>query len=1012
MRFKLSEKFVDSYKSKKPPFGFNGLGELVYRRTYSRIKTDSTNEEWYETVERVVNGTYNMQKEHIEKAALGWNSHKAQKSAQEMYDRMYNMKFLPPGRGLWAMGSPIIEDKKLYAALNNCSYVSTEFLKDDPAKPFCFLMDASMLGVGVGFDTKGSGQIIIKGPDSKRTKDVYVISDDREGWVESLRRLIESYFYGTAIVEFDYSKVRKAGEVIKTFGGTSSGPEPLMQLHDNVRKFLDKDVGQLMTMTNIVDVMNMIGKCVVSGNVRRSAEIVFGDANDEDYLDLKDYTKNPRREEFGWASNNSVVVEVGHSYKKASERTRINGEPGYFWIDNAKAYGRMADPINNKDSKSTGCNPCVEQTLESYELCCVSKDTPLQTRLGIRHIVDTVGKIIEVWNGDNWSKVTPFLAGSNKTLYRVTISDGSYLDCTDDHKWSVKSKTGKVYKQVTTKELFKGDVVSEFIIDKEYSGVYNENAYEWGLFAGDGYIDKNYPMLIVCGDKKKLIDLGIKGRLYKEQIKEGYTNPVNRINLVDYLNLEQATELNDKTKGLPIWVSQMDKNSLLEFVAGYIETDGNVCHQVNTDNYRLFGTEKKIRDMQLLLRRVGINHSTIYCVGEEGEETNFGIRNYSLWCCYIPSYECSIIPTRIKVATRFGSRYKINNAYPESVIDAARNQKIVSVEELPGLHNTYCFSEPINHMGVFGNVLTYQCLVESFPARHESLDDYKRTLKFAYLYAKTVTLGNTHWPETNRVMLRNRRIGCSVSGVAQFLAKHGIEPLRKWLEEGYSTIQRYDEDYSNWLCIPRSIKTTSVKPSGSVSLLAGATPGMHFPEARFYIRRVRMSKNSTLVEPLRKAGYHIEPATGEEEQSVAVEIPVDVGENVRVLKDVSMWEQLALAAFLQKYWSDNQVSSTITFNPDTEGPQLEHALNFYQYQLKGISFLPRKSEGAYKQMPYEAITEDLFKELNKNLKKVNFKKVTNEKANIEVFCDGDTCTFDPKALIAAKAKAEGEKNVG
>ena len=1684
MKFKLSEKFVDGYKSKKPPFGFNGLGELVYRRTYSRIKTDGSNEEWYETVERVINGTYNMQKEHIEKYSLGWNSHKAQKSAQEMYDRMFNMKFLPPGRGLWAMGSQIIEEKKLYAALNNplgldtlvltkeygwikigdikestitiltntklygrddsinataiwkestlsnielqpcieikyvskfgdeyttiasknhrwfrrkntyakwervtteelnigdwlprtkpqktykiskqgiehgyffgdgtrsngelhqfgkntsilkklfnnvedlepiesgeshsvvrqcplawalipnryyiddnryiygflagyfaadgslntsgrasicssrkeelesvallfnkigirtldvkllstesnfkeervlyelvfdttdvdedffifeehreifkdkhdnkqqdwlritemkdvgfkhvrcvsveyyeqfvingfcltsnCSFVSTENIKDDPSKPFCFLMDASMLGVGVGFDTKGAGTILIKGPDTKRTKDIFIITDDREGWVESLSRLLESHFYGIAQVEFDYGKIRKAGEPIKTFGGTSSGHEPLKQMHDTIRDILAKEAGQMISMTNIVDIMNVIGKCVVSGNVRRSAEIVFGEANDEDYLDLKDYTKNPRRQEFGWASNNSVVVKVGANYKKASERTRINGEPGYFWLDNARSYGRMGDAINNKDSKSTGCNPClvgdtwiltsngprkinelinipfiaivngtprtshkgfwstgikevfqiqtsrgyiieatdnhkfhilsheadiwrevkdlsvgqkialsdhrfhinqnqwgsinnrdedigwllgslvgdgtfassggacldywgstaydmaniaynrinahlenhhdvtilpqlqeekfhihckaladegkilgitkdnkkitdavekqsalfykgflrglfdadgsvqgtqskgvsvrlnqsdlellkraqrmlsrlgilstiyenrrsagfrllpdgkggekeyycidnhelvisghnlqiyfdligfddsnkmsrlsgllagykrslnfqsyedeiisiksigqkevfdttieevhefcangfrahncVEQTLESYELCCVSKDTPLQTRLGIRQIIDTVGKSIEIWNGDNWSQVVPFLAGSNKTLYRVTISDGSYLDCTNDHKWSVRSKTGKVYKQVETQNLYKGDIVAEFDIDKEYSGVYNENAYEWGLFAGDGYIDKNYPMLIVCGDKKKLINLGIKGRLYKEQIKEGYTDPVNRINLVDYLNLERATELNDKTKGLPIWVSQMDKTSLLEFIAGYIETDGNVCHQENTDNYRIFGTEKKMRDMQLLLRRVGINHSSIYCVGEEGEETNFGIRNYALWCCYIPSYECSIIPTRIKIATRFGSRYKINNAYPESIIDAARNQKIVSVEELPGLHNTYCFSEPVNHMGVFGNVITYQCLVESFPDRHDNLEDYKRTLKFAYLYAKTVTLGNTHWPETNRVMLRNRRIGCSVSGVAQFLAKNGIEQLRVWLEDGYKTIQEYDENYSNWLCIPRSIKTTSVKPSGSVSLLAGATPGMHFPESRFYIRRVRMSKNSTLIEPLRKAGYVIEPASGEEEQSVAVEIPVDVGDGVRVLKEVSMWEQLALAAFLQKYWSDNQVSSTITFDPATEGPQIEYALNFYQYQLKGISFLPRKEYGAYKQMPYEAITEEQFKLKSKDLKKVNFKKVTNEKANVEVFCDGDTCTFNP-----------------
>jgi hypothetical protein len=104
-------------------------------------------------------------------------------------------------------------------------------------------------------------------------------------------------------------------------------------------------------------------------------------------------------------------------------------------------------------------------------------------------------------------------------------------------------------------------------------------------------------------------------------------------------------------------------------------------------------------------------------------------------------------------------------------------------------------------------------------------------------------------------MLRNRRIGCSVSGVAQFVTKHGIEELRQWLESGYDTIQDYDNLYSEWLAIPKSIKTTSVKPSGTVSLLAGATPGVHFPESRFYIRRMRLAKNSKLVKPLKKAGY-------------------------------------------------------------------------------------------------------------------------------------------------------------
>ena len=123
VKFKLSENFVTKYKNKKAPFGFNGLGELVYMRTYSRIKENGKNERWWETVQRVVEGTYTMQMNWIESHQLGWNPWQAQKSAQEMYERIFNMKFLPPGRGLWAMGTPITEEKNLYAALNNCAFV-------------------------------------------------------------------------------------------------------------------------------------------------------------------------------------------------------------------------------------------------------------------------------------------------------------------------------------------------------------------------------------------------------------------------------------------------------------------------------------------------------------------------------------------------------------------------------------------------------------------------------------------------------------------------------------------------------------------------------------------------------------------------------------------------------------------------------------------------------------------------------------------------------------------------
>ena len=116
-----------------------------------------------------------------------------------------------------------------------------------------------------------------------------------------------------------------------------------------------------------------------------------------------------------------------------------------------------------------------------------------------------------------------------------------------------------------------------------------------------------------------------------------------------------------------------------------------------------------------------------------------------------------------------------------------------------------------------------------------------------------------------------------MSGIAQFVANRGIGVLQDWMDKGYEHIQDLDKEYSDWMAIPRSIKTTSIKPSGTVSLLAGATPGIHFPESRHYIRRMRLGVGSTLVKPLEKAGYKIEPAFGSEDTTLVVEIPVDVG---------------------------------------------------------------------------------------------------------------------------------------
>ena len=657
MILKLKEEFINRYREIKPDFGFNGLGEIAYLRSYSRLKEDGTNEQWFETVRRVVEGTYSIQKDHILKYQLGWNEEDGQESAQEMYDRIFRMKFLPPGRGLWAMGTDIIEEKKLFIALNNCAFVSTETIDKDFSKPFEFMMDFSMLGVGVGFDVKGANKVLIQKPTISDIE--YTIPDTREGWVYSLKLLINSYLRGGTKFVFKYNMLRPKGAPIKTFGGKSAGAAPLIKLHNQIDHILTKNIGNCLSAENIVDIMNMIGVCVIAGNVRRSAQIVFGDPTDKEYLKLKDYRwdvetesyigSKIHRAEYGWTSNNSVFVEAGQDYKDLAAQTATNGEPGYYWLKNAQQYGRMNGIVDNKDHRASGGNPCLEQTLESYEMCC---------------------------------------------------------------------------------------------------------------------------------------------------------------------------------------------------------------------------------------------------------------------------------------------------------------------------------------------------LVETFPTRHESLADFKRTLKFAYLYAKTVTLGTTHWVETNRVQLRNRRIGTSVSGVAQFIDKHGIDELKTWLTSGYEIIQHYDNIYSNWLAIPKSIKTTSVKPSGTVSLLAGVTPGIHYPESNYYIRRIRLSINSDLIPHLLEAGYKVEPDVKEPNDTMVVEIPVAV-EGVRTVKDISMWEQLSIAAFMQEHWADNQVSCTITFNKK-EKEQISHALNYFQYKLKGVSFLPKVEKLLYEQMPYEEISKEKYDELIKGIDLLSISG-TKEKSVPERFCNNDTC---------------------
>jgi ribonucleoside-diphosphate reductase alpha chain len=643
--FSLNKPTTDHLATLTPAFGFGGFGELVYYRTYSRHRKTGGQESWADTVIRVIEGAFTIRQRHYQENKLPFDTAFHQTLASEMAFAMFEMKWLPPGRGLWAMGTEYVFERGS-AALQNCGATTTE----DLALAADWCMDMLMCGVGVGWDTSWNGKVNRSEIGESET---FVIPDSREGWVASVRALVEYWTTGgRPYPEFDYSLIRPAGAVIKGFGGTASGYQPLKQLHDRINLTFASYLTDMIDKTRTVaDVMNAIGACVVAGNVRRSAQIALGGIDDDTFLNLKNYDRFPDRMDIGWMSNNSVVLKHHKDFENLpaiAERIRDNGEPGLINLLNVQRYGRLGEEMPDA---ATLFNPCAEQPLEDKELCT---------------------------------------------------------------------------------------------------------------------------------------------------------------------------------------------------------------------------------------------------------------------------------------------------------------------------------------------------LVEVFPSRCKNKAEFERSLYYATWYASTVTLLPTHRPETNAVMQRNRRIGVSISGVTEALAKFGAAGLTRALRDGYKIVRKTNKDLARASGTPESIRVTTIKPSGSISQLAGCSPGAHFPTFNHAIRRIRVGKDTTVGQFLATSGLpHEDDAYSA--NTYVFEFPIKC-ELARPAKEVSAWEQFALLTMLQREWSDNAVSQTIYFDQEKEGPQVEHMLAQFAPLVKSVSMLPHSDAGAYKQMPYEGITRAQYRETRNAMPVIDWNQFTGSDGQDSRFCTNDTCT--------------------
>jgi ribonucleotide reductase alpha subunit len=374
----ISEKFANKYANKNPNWGFNGLGYIVYKRTYARLKEDGLTEEWHETIRRCINGSQKI------------GANYSQIEAEQLFDLIFNFICNFAGRMLWQLGSPTV-DRFGANSLLNCWNVSINSIKS-----FLFLFENLMLGGGVGFSIrredihelpriKKEVNII-----HKNTKDAdFIVPDSREGWIRLLDRVLEAFYVNGKSFTYSTILIRGAGERIGGFGGVASGPQILIDGIEKIVTIFKTRENKKLRSVDVLDICNIIGGIVVSGNVRRSAQIAIGDPDDYLFLRAKNWSLG-NVPNWRAMSNNTIYADSfdhisneiwTNGYILDPETGFAKGEPyGFFNLPLSQKFGRLKDGemkdctlYPTDEDNVVGTNPCGEISLASYECCNLSE---------------------------------------------------------------------------------------------------------------------------------------------------------------------------------------------------------------------------------------------------------------------------------------------------------------------------------------------------------------------------------------------------------------------------------------------------------------------------------------------------------------------------------------------------------------------------------------------------------------------------------------------------------------
>jgi ribonucleotide reductase alpha subunit len=284
----------------------------------------------------------------------------------------------------------------------------------------------------------------------------------------------------------------------------------------------------------------------------------------------------------------------------------------------------------------------------------------------------------------------------------------------------------------------------------------------------------------------------------------------------------------------------------------------------------------------------------------------------------------------------------------------------------------------------------YECcnLCELYLNNIESKKELIDCAELLYKTQKAIAALPFIHEETNKIVHKNMRLGLGVTGICQSLDK--VE----WLDDCYVALRKFDKQWSKERGLHESIKLTTIKPSGTLSLLGGATPGVHPAYSQYYLRTVRMASNDKLVQVCKDLGYHTEFLLNfdgtENHDTVVVYFPCETPQGAVLAKDMDVLKQLDMVKTLQNVWSDNAVSVTAYYNED-ELPSLKKWLKEnYKENIKSVSFLLRQKHG-FKQAPYQEIDKDAYNKAKAKVKPLSDIKITGGDIIQGLECEGGAC---------------------